>query len=95
MAQINIYGQYEEFLRKQVAVGRFATMEAAAEAAIRLQMQVEEATNSAIGKAIAKGEASIHNGPTVKYTPNLMNEISQKGKEAALAGILVKEDVKP
>lgn len=44
--------------------------------------------------ALAKGEADIQAGHTVRYTPGLMKELSEKGKRAALKGDPVKADVR-
>ncbi len=49
---------------------------------------------SSIGAALAKGEADIQAGRTIRYTSSLMTEISEKGKQAALAKKQVKPDVR-
>jgi Arc/MetJ-type ribon-helix-helix transcriptional regulator len=95
MSRIDLSEPYELFLKSQVKSGLFRSITAAAEAAILKEMEAKEQLRIAsIHAAIAKGEADIEAGRTIRYTSNLMNEIAQKGKEASLAGRPVKSDVK-
>ena len=96
MARIDINDPYENYLKSLVNAGLFRSVTAAAENAIHKQMIEDEKLRFAsISAAIAKGETDIQAGRTVRYTPNLMNEISEKGKQAALAGRPVKIEAKP
>lgn len=52
----------------------------------------EKRSFSSVEVAIAKGEADIRGGRTVRYTATLMAKIAEKGKQA---GKPVKNDVKP
>ena len=95
MARIDLAKPYEQFLRSQVKAGLFSSITAAAEHAIRLQIDVlEEKRISSIHSLIARGEVDIKAGRTIRYSPTLMQEISQKGKDAALAGKKVKYEVR-
>ncbi len=95
MARIDINGSYEHYLKSLVDAGLFSSVTAAAENAIYRQMVEDEKLRlSSISAVIAKGEANIQAGRSVRYTPNLMTEISEKGKQAALAGEPVKSEVK-
>ena len=95
MARIDINDPYENYLKSLVDAGLFRSVTAAAENAIHKQMIEDEKLRLAsISAAIAKGEADIQAGRTVRYTPNLMAEISEKGKQAALVGKPVKSEVK-
>ncbi len=96
MARIDINKPYENYLKSKVEAGLFRSITAAAEHAIYKQMIEDEKLRlSSIGAALAKGEADIQDGRTVRYTPNLMAEISEKGKQAALSGKPAKREVKP
>jgi len=96
MARIDINDPYEDYLKSLVDAGLFRSVTAAAENAIYKQMVEDEKLRlSSISAVIAKGEADIQAGRTVRYTPNLMTEISEKGKQAALAGKPVKTELKP
>jgi len=95
MARIDINDPYENYLKSLVDAGLFRSVTAAAENAIHKQMIEDEKLRlTSISAAIAKGEADIQAGRTVRYTSNLMAEISEKGKQAALAGKPVKSEVK-
>ena len=95
MARIDISGPYQEYLESLVNAGLFRSITAAAEATIHKQMIEDEKMRlSSIGAALAKGEADIQAGRTISYTPQLMKEISKKGKKAAKDGKPVKRDVK-
>ena len=96
MARIDINDPYEDYLKSLVDAGLFRSVTAAAENAIYKQMVEDEKLRlSSISAVIAKGEADIQAGRTVRYTPNLMAEISEKGKQTALAGKPVKSEIKP
>ena len=95
MARIDLNKPYENFLKSQVEAGLFSSITAAAENAIGRQMQKnEEMRIKSIQALIAKGEADIHVGRTMQYSPSLMTEISEKGKADALAGERVKNEVR-
>ncbi len=95
MARIDINDPYEDYLKSLVDAGLFRSVTAAAESAIYKQMMEDEKLRlSSISAAIAKGEIDIRAGRTVRYRPNLMAEISEKGKQAAIAGKPVKSEVK-
>lgn len=96
MARIDISEPYEQYLNSLVKAGLFRSITAAAEAAIYKQMIEDEKMRvSSIAAALAKGEADIQAGKTIPYTDDLMDEISKKGKEAAIKRKPVKRDVKP
>jgi len=96
MARIDLNTPYEDFLKSQVEAGLFRSITSAAEHAIHEQMVAQEKLRvSSVHVAIAKGEADIEAGRTIPYSSNLMADISQKGKEAALSGSPIKNDVKP
>lgn len=96
MARIDISEPYEQYLNSLVKAGLFRSITAAAEAAIYKQMIEDEKMRvSSIAAALAKGEADIQAGKTIPYTDDLMDEISKKGKEAAIKKKPVKRDVKP
>jgi Arc/MetJ-type ribon-helix-helix transcriptional regulator len=96
MARIDISEPYEQYLNSLVKAGLFRSITAAAEAAIYKQMiEAEKMRVSSIAAALAKGEADIQSGKTIPYTDDLMDEISKKGKEAAIKRKPVKRDVKP
>lgn len=95
MSRIDLNNPYTDYLQSQVESGLFRSITAAAEAAIHRQMVEDEKLRlSSIGAAIAKGEADIQAGRTMSYTPNLMSEISEKGKQAAIDGKTIKPDVR-
>ena len=95
MARIDIGGPYQEYLESLVNAGLFRSITAAAEATIHKQMGEDEKMRlSSIGVALAKGEAAIQAGRAVAFAPNLLTEISKKGKQAAIDGKPVKRDVK-
>ena len=94
MSRIDLNNPYTDYLQSQVEAGLFRSVTAAAEAAIHKQMIEDEKLRlSSIGSAIAKGEADIQAGRTIAFTPNLMAEISARGKQAAIGGKTVKPDV--
>ncbi len=94
MARIDIGVPYQKYLENLVDAGFYRSVTAAAEATILKQMQEDERLRlSSIESALAKGEADIKAGKTVTYRPGLMKEISEKGKERAKVGKMVKEDV--
>ena len=96
MARIDISGPYKEYLDSLVRAGHFRSITAAAEATIRKQMIEDEKLRlSSINTALAKGEADIRDGRTIRYTSGIMSEISEKGKQAAKEGKPVKKDVRP
>ena len=96
MARIDINDPYEDYLKSLVDAGLFRSVTAAAENAIYKQMMEDEKLRlSSISAAIAQGETDIQTGRTVHYTSNLMAEISEKGKQAALSKKSVKSDIKP
>jgi predicted transcriptional regulator len=96
MARIDINNPYEDYLKSLVDAGLFRSVTATAENAIYKQMVEDEKLRlSSISAAIAKGEVDIQAGRTVRYTPNLMAEVSEKGKQAAVAGKPAKSEVKP
>lgn len=96
MARIDINPPYEEYLKSLVRDGFFRSITAAAENAIYKQMLEDEKLRlSSVATAIAKGEADIKAGRTVRYTAELMTEIAEKGKRAATAKEPVKSDVRP
>lgn len=96
MARIDIDDPYKSFLENQVKAGLYNTISEAARDAIRRQMEVhEERRVASIHREIAKGEASIREGDTVPFTPDLMAEISRKGKRSAIEGKPVRDEIKP
>ncbi len=96
MARIDIDDPYTAFLESQVQAGLFSSISEAARDAIRKQMEEQEKRRVAsVYTAIAKGEDAIQAGRTIPYSQNLMSEISEKGKQAALAGKPVKYEVRP
>lgn len=96
MARIDIDEPYMAFLESQVRAGLFNSISEAARDAIRKQMEEHEKRRvSSIYSAIALGESAIQAGRTVSCSPDLMAEISEKGKQAALAGKPVKCKVRP
>ncbi len=96
MARIDIDDPYTAFLESQVQAGLFSSISEAARDAIRKQMEEQENRRVAsVYAAIAKGEDAIQAGRTISYAQNLMAEISEKGKQAALAGKSVKYEVRP
>ncbi len=96
MARIDIDDPYTAFLESQVQAGLFSSISEAARDAIRKQMEEQEKRRvTSIYAAIAKCEDSIQAGRTTSYSQNLMAEISEKGKQAALAGKSVKHEVRP
>ncbi len=95
MARIDISNPYEKFLKRQVEAGLFSSITAAAENAIARQMQEDENLRiRRIFAMIEKGEQDIQAGRTVPYTTSLMADISQKGKEAAMAGKPLKNEIR-
>jgi predicted transcriptional regulator len=95
MSRIDLNDPYTDYLQNQVEAGLYRSVTAAAEAAIYKQMiEDEKLRSSSIGAAIAKGEADIQAGRTIPYTSSLMNDISEKGKQAALERKPVKPDVR-
>ena len=96
MARIDLNTIYQAFLKSQVDAGLFRSITAAAEHAIHEQMVTQEKLRvSSVRAAIAKGEADIEARRTIPYSSNLMADISQKGKQAALSGSPIKNEVKP
>lgn len=96
MARIDISEPYEEYLNSLVKAGLFRSITAAAEAAIYRQMMEDERMRvSSVAAALAKGENDIQAGRTIPYSDDLMDEISRKGKEAAIKKKPIKRDVKP
>ncbi len=95
MARIDLSTPYERFLKTQVDQGLFSSITAAAENAIARQMEAsEEIRIRGIHALINIGEDDIRAGRTVRYTPSMMTEISQKGKDAAIEGKRVKYEVR-
>ncbi|MGB0719867.1 MAG: hypothetical protein ACPGRX_05310 [Bdellovibrionales bacterium] len=95
MSRIDLNAPYKDYLQSQVESGLFRSITAAAEHAIHKQMIEDEKLRLlSIEAALAKGEADIRAGRTIPYTSTLMNDISQKGKQAAIAGTPVKSDVR-
>lgn len=95
MSRIDLNEPYENYLQSLVEAGLYRSITAATEAAIHKQMIEDEKLRlSSIGAAIAKGEADIQAGRTIRYTSNLMSEISQKGKQSAIDEKAVKQDVR-
>jgi len=96
MSRIDLNEPYTSYLQSLVNAGIYRSITAAAEAAIHKQMIEDEKLRlSSIGNAIAKGEADIQAGRTIKYTHDMMNGISEKGKAAALKKQIIKPDVQP
>ncbi len=95
MARIEIANPYKEYLESMVRAGFYQSITAAAEAVIYRQMLEDEKMRLlSIEAALAKGEADIRVGRTVRYTTELIAEISEKGKRAALKKKPVKADVR-
>ena len=93
MARIDIDDPYMAFLESQALAGLFSSISEVARDAIRKQMEEQEKRRVAsVYSAIAQGENSIQAGRTVSYSPDLMAEISEKGKQAALADKPVKRE---
>ncbi|SOE22998.1 hypothetical protein SAMN06298216_3393 [Spirosomataceae bacterium TFI 002] len=82
MARIDINKPYEEFLKSQVEAGLFRSITAAAEDAIRRQMEDYEnrRINSVLAE-IAKGEADVLDGKTQVYSAELMSDIVKSSRE--------------
>ena len=96
MARIDIDNPYTTFLESQVKAGLFNTISEAARDAIRKQMELQEQRRvSALHFELEKGEVSLMNGKGIPYSEHMMNEISQKGKDASLRGQKVRSEVKP
>lgn len=96
MAQIDINSTYKNYLINQVKAGVFSSITEAAEYAIHEQMiEYQKSNINSIKEIIAKGEADIKKGNVIKYTPNLMEDISNKGKQDSQSGKPVKDVVKP
>jgi len=95
MARIDLAKPYEEFLRSQVKSGLFSSITAAAENAIAKQMERnEEMRVKNIHALIAKGEEDIQAGRTYNFSPELLREISEKGKQEAISGKPIKYGVR-
>jgi len=85
MARIDLAKPYENFLKSQVKAGLFSSITAAAENAIAKQMERDEELRIRnIHALISKGEEDIATGRTHTFTPDLLREISEKGKKAAI-----------
>lgn len=95
MARIEIDNTYKKYLDSLVKAGFFQSVTAAAEATIHKQMIEDEKMRlSSVALALAKGEADIKAGRTIRYTPDLMSEILEKGKRASINKNQVKKDVR-
>jgi hypothetical protein len=95
MARIEIDTTYKKYLDSLVKAGFFQSVTAAAEATIHKQMVEDEKMRlSSVALALAKGEANIKAGRTVRYTSDLITEISEKGKRASINKHPVKQDVR-
>lgn len=95
MARIDLSRPYEAYLKEQVEAGLFRSLTAAAEHAILLQMREQQKHKySVFQEAIEKGEEDIQQGRTIPYTSDMMTEISERGKQDAVAGKPVKNDIK-
>ncbi len=96
MARIDLNEPYNAYLKSQVEAGLFRSVSAAVEYAIHRQMiEDEKLRHSSVHAAIYKGEKAVQEGRTRPYDAQLMDKISEQGKQNALAGKAVKHDIKP
>ena len=92
---MNIYlgEHFDEFVRKQVATGRYANAsEVVREGLRRLEdhMKLQE-----LRRLIAEAEEDIANGNTYEWTPELMEQIRLDAIEASKRGAPIPDHVKP
>ncbi len=79
MARIDINKTYETYLQSQVEKGLYRSITAAAEAAIKKEMDEQE--NRRIASVMAevqKGIDDVREGRTVKYSKELITTIANK-----------------
>lgn len=79
MARIDISQPYEAYLQSQVENGLYRSITAAAEAAIKKEMdEYEDRRIASVMAEVQKGIDDIEAGRTIKYTKELMDSIKNK-----------------
>jgi hypothetical protein len=79
MARIDISQPYETYLQNQVKIGLFRSITAAAEAAIKKEMDhYEDRRIASVLAEVQKGIEDVKGGKTLPYNKNLLDTISQK-----------------
>ena len=85
MARIDISKPYEAYLQNQVDNGLYRSITAAAEAAIKKEMDdYEQRRIASVMAEVQKGIDDIRAGRTKKYSKELLDEIFEKGKQKAI-----------
>jgi len=93
MSRIDLNEPYVAFLKEQVEAGLFRSITAAAEDAIRRQME-DQAHARWLREALAKSEEDIRAGRGIRYEPGLIRKLSEEGRKAALEGKPVRDEIK-
>lgn len=88
MARLDINKPYQDFLQSQVNAGLFRSITAAAEDAIRKEMEAfEKRRIQSVLFEVAKGEADVLAGKTYEYTSELLDKIAENGKKFSMKKI--------
>jgi antitoxin ParD1/3/4 len=91
---IQLTPQSEALIRRQVASGRYATVDEALDAAVRL-LDERDRRLQALRAEVAVGLEQVERGELIDYTPDTMDRLMQEADEPARRGLPVKDAVKP
>ena len=87
---------YEKFIHDEIKSGLYSNAtELIRDALRRMQQGRERRRIEHIHSLIAMGEEQIKEGKTVRYSPDLLGQITQEAIEEAKSGKPVKDEVRP
>jgi len=92
---MNIYlgEHFDEFVRRQVATGRYANASEVVREALRNfedKVKYEKLT-----QLVAEGMEEYQRGEFIEWTPDFMKQISKEADEAERLGLPIPDHVKP
>ena len=91
---VNLSPEMENFIKSKVVGGFYGNATEVIRDAIR-RMQAEEARFSAWQAAIKKGDEQLERGEIVDYSPELLNDITERAIAAIGSGAPIDPDVLP
>ena len=91
---INLSPEMESYIKAKVSSGFYGNATEVIRDAIR-RMQADEQRVDVFRRAVAKGEASLDRGQSKEYTPELLDEITERARRNMHSGKPIDPDVLP
>ena len=96
MQRVNLGKPYEEFIKKLVDSGYYASASEVLRDALRLKMEQSESwQNTRLMQLVQEGLDDVEAGRVVPFNQDLINQAFQNAKKNALDGVPIPDHIKP